>query len=136
VLNTGRKDAAVAEGGDESHAIPVNVIADDVVVRRDQGAQIFAEGDVDRWTVIEGTYAHVENVTRDHARLVGQTTGEIVGNVSLGQNTCTVGREPNQVGGTPSIDADKGGEHCRDEHRPARMRLDAGLVVRAAGLVA
>ena len=87
-----------AEGRDEGDPIAERSSLHEVAVGGDQRAQIVAEGDVDRRAVVERADAHVEDLARDLARLVGQRTGEIVRDLARRQHARAVGREPDQIG--------------------------------------
>src|SRR5262249_49624838 len=58
-----RVDATPAESFDERYAIAERVVFDQIAIRRDEAAQVFAERDVDGRNVVERPDANVEHMS-------------------------------------------------------------------------
>src|ERR1700733_15389208 len=97
VADAGRIDPAISEGGDEGDAIVARVMGDEVAIPGDERAQIVAEGDVDRRTIVERPDAYAQNLARDLAGFVRHATREIGGNVALRQDAGPIRGQTGQV---------------------------------------
>src|SRR5438552_16183494 len=70
-------NAAKAEGLDQCLAVVERIVRIEVGVAGDECAEVVAERDVDRRTVVDGAYAHGDEMLREPRGLVAETRREI-----------------------------------------------------------
>ena len=117
-------DAALAERLDEGDAVAQVVVGHQVVVGGDQGAEVLAEGDVDRRAVVEGADAHVEDVRGRpwRPRRPGGSTRSGWRSPSR-QHAGAAGGDPQQVGDARLVDGQEGVEDGGHQDGAAGVRL-------------
>ena len=103
---------------------PCRVLRHQVHVRRDQRAQVLAEGEVDRRAVVERADAHVEHVAGGLGGLLGEPPDEVGVQFPLLQHARPAARQPQQVARAPPVNRQERVEDGGDEDRAARVDLD------------
>src|SRR5882672_8413160 len=133
--NAGRKDAAASECLYERYAVVKVVVTHQLMISGDNRAEIFAEGNVGRRTIIQSPNAHIEHVLRRLGRFSPQPVDQVGMNRPRPQHAAATGGEPQEIGGAPAIDGKEGIEYGSDQDAPALVRLESVLIFFRLGLV-
>ena len=97
------------------------VVADKVEIGGDESSQVFEEGHVHGWQIVERADAHVENVAGGRGRFVGKAVHEVGVNRPTRQHARPARVDSEQVGDARLVDGDKRVEDRGDEDGTARV---------------
>src|SRR5262245_23180082 len=124
-----RVNAAATEGFDKGDAVVVAVVADEVKVGGDEGAQELEECHVNWWQVVDRADAHVEDMAGGLSRLVGKSAHEVRVNRAASKYARPTRVNTQQVRDARLVNGDEGVEDSGDKDSPARVRREAVLQV-------
>ncbi len=113
-----------AERLDHRDPIAAVVVSHQLGVGRDQGPEVFAEGQVNRRAVIQGPDAHGQNVLGRLRRFSGKAGDEVRVERAGGQDAASAGGDTEEIGDPRLVDCEKGVEDSSDQDRPASVGLD------------
>src|SRR6185437_5582307 len=99
--------------------------------RRHDGAEVVAEGDVDRWAVVECADAHLEDVLRRGRRLFGEPVHQVGMQLPYWQDAGAFARYAQKIRDPALVHRQEGVEDGGDEDRASFVRFgQVGVVVR------
>ena len=124
-----RVDAALPKGVDQCLAIGPAVVRDQIVVRRDQRAQVFAEIEIDRRAVVDRADADGEEVAGELAGLIAEDVLQVDRQLAFGKAAGAARGEAHVLRGLATEDGQRRFEYGLHENFAKLVRFHAWAIL-------
>src|SRR6185503_2355309 len=128
-----RINAPASKSFNKRDAISETVVTDEIKIGSDQPAQVLEESNVHRRQIIDGSYAHCENVIRRLRCLLAQPVHKIRMDRSAWQHSGSTGVDSDKISDPRIVNRYERIEYRRNEHGAPRVRSQSLLQIGGVG---